>query len=205
MLSLTQTEAQERAALLSVQAYDIDVDLTALPTRPEFRATSTVHFTCREPGASSFVECAAEVESATLNGVPLESPEQGRIALPELAAQNTLVVTSVQTNVADGEGVHRAVDPSDGEVYLSTSFEPDEAKYAWACFDQPDLKATWAFSVTSPAGWKGGSNMAHTSVSSLGNPRRWVFAPTPPLSSYNPVVLAGPLSEIRRSVGGFDL
>ena len=205
MLSLTQTEAEERASLLSVQAYDIDVDLTALPSRPEFRATATVHFTCREPGASSFVECAADVEAATLNGVPLESPRQGRIALPDLAERNTLVVTSVQTNVADGEGVHRAVDPADGEVYLWTSFEPDEAKYAWACFDQPDLKATWAFSVTAPAPWRVVSNMAHTSVSDLGEARRWVFAPTPPLSSYNPVVLAGPFSEIRRTVGGFDL
>ncbi len=205
MLSLTQSEAAERSALLSVQAYDIDVDLTALMAGPEFRATSTVLFTCREPGASSFVECAAEVESATLNGVPLESPQQGRIALPDLAERNTLVVTSVQTNLADGEGVHRAVDPADGEVYLWTSFEPDEAKHAWACFDQPDLKATWAFSVTAPVGWRVVSNMAHTSADDLGETRRWVFAPTPPLSSYNPVVLAGPFCEIRRQVGGFDL
>jgi len=205
MLSLTQTEAEKRAALLSVQAYDVDVDLTALPSRPEFRATSTVQFTCREPGASSFVECAAEVESATLNGVPLESPEQGRIALPDLAERNALVVTSVQTNIADGEGVHRAIDPADGQVYLWTSFEPDEAKYAWACFDQPDLKATWAFSVTAPADWRVVSNMASDSVGELGEARRWVFAPTPPLSSYNPVVLAGPFAEIRRTVAGFDL
>src|SRR3954470_3504954 len=205
MLSLTQSEAEEGAALLSVQAYDIDVDLAALMAGPEFRATSTVLFTCREPGASSFVECAAEVESATLNGVPLESPQQGRIVLPDLAASNTLVVTSVQTNLAEGEGVHRAVDPADAEVYLWTSFEPDEAKYAWACFDQPDLKGTWAFSVTAPAGWRVVSNIAHTSVGDLGEARRWVFAPTPPLSSYNPVVLAGPFKEIRRTVAGFDL
>src|SRR3954452_6854186 len=205
MLSLTQTEAEKRAALLSVQAYDVDVDLTALPSRPEFRATSTVQFTCREPGASSFVECAAEVESATLNGGPLESPEQGRIALPELAGRNTLVVTSAQTTIADREGVHRAIDPPDAPVYLWTSFEPDEAKYAWACFDQPDLKATWAFSVTAPADWRVVSNMASDSVGELGEARRWVFAPTPPLSSYNPVVLAGPFAEIRRTVAGFDL
>src|SRR3954454_13075740 len=205
MLSLTQSEAEERSALLSVQAYDIDVDLTALMAGPEFRATSTVLFTCREPGASSFVECAAEVESATLNGVTLESPEQGRIALPDLAERNALVVTSVQTNIADGEGVHRAIDPADGQVYLWTSFEPDEAKYAWACFDQPDLKATWAFSVTAPADWRVVSNMASDSVGELGEARRWVFAPTPPLSSYNPVVLAGPFAEIRRTVAGFDL
>ena len=40
--------------------------------------------------------------------------------------------------------MHKAVDPADGEVYLWMSFEPDEARYVWACFDQPDLKAPHA-------------------------------------------------------------
>ena len=203
--SLTQTEAEERAALLAVERYDIALDLTDLPTGPEVRATSTVAFRCRQPGASSFVECAADVESASLNGAPLEDPVGGRIALPDLAEHNTLVVTSVQARTTDGEGVHKAVDPADGEVYLWTSFEPDEAKYAWACFDQPDLKAVMAFTVRAPQGWRVVSNMPHTDVADDDGASRWTFAPTPPLSTYNPVVLAGPFHEIRRDAGGYDL
>ncbi len=59
--SLTQLEAEERSALLSVQRYDVEVDLTALPTGPDVRCVSTVAFTCRQPGAASFVDCAAQV------------------------------------------------------------------------------------------------------------------------------------------------
>ena len=69
--SLTQTEAETRASLLSVDRYDIDVDLTDLPTGPHVRCVSTVTFTCRAPGATTFIDCAAEVVGATLNDRPL--------------------------------------------------------------------------------------------------------------------------------------
>ena len=61
---------------------------------------------------------------------------------------------TVQPDTTDGEGVHRSVDPADKEVYVWTSFEPDEARHVWACFDQPDLKAPHAFTVTAPATWR---------------------------------------------------
>ena len=203
--SLTQTEAEERAALLSVYAYDIQVDLTDLPTGPEVRSISTVAFTSRTPGASTFVDCCAEVVSATLNGRPLGPSVEGRIELPELAERNRLVVESVQRETSDGAGVHRAVDPADGEVYLWMSFEPDEARFVWACFDQPDLKAPWRIAVTAPAAWRVLSNCGDETVEEVEGGRRWSFPPTPPLSSYNPVVLAGPFHELRREAGGHDL
>ena len=93
--SLRQEEAVERAALLSVTSYDIAIDLTELVDGPAFRAVSTVRFTGRA-GASTFVDCCAEVESATLNGKPLPAAEEGRIALADLAEDNELVVATVQ-------------------------------------------------------------------------------------------------------------
>jgi aminopeptidase N len=203
--SLTQTEAEERGALLSVYAYDIQVDLTDLPTGPEVRCVSTVAFTSRTPGATTFVDCCAEVVSATLNGQPLGPPVEGRIALPDLAERNRLVVESVQRDTTDGAGVHKAVDPADGEVYLWMSFEPDEARFVWACFDQPDLKAPWRITVTAPAAWRVLSNCGDEEVDEVEGGRRWSFPPTPRLSSYNPVVLAGPFHELRREAGGHDL
>jgi aminopeptidase N len=203
--SLTQTEAERRAALLAVERYDVAVDLTDLPTGPEVRCVSTVTFACREPGAATFVDCAAEVVAATLNGVPLEPAAEGRIALPDLAEHNTLRVESIQANTTRGEGVHKAVDPADKEVYVWMSFEPDAARYVWACFDQPDLKAPHAFTVTAPAQWTVTSNRGKARVESVGSARRWSFPDTPPLSTYNTVVNAGPLREIRRQVGGHDL
>ena len=139
--SLTQAEAEARAALIDVQRYDIEVDLSALPTGPEVRCTSVMTFTCAEPGAGSFVDCVAEVVAATLNGVALAPAEGGRITLTDLQARQRPHVETVQADTSEGEGVHRSVDPADGEVYLWMSFEPDEARAVYACFDQPDLKA----------------------------------------------------------------
>src|SRR6478735_2146515 len=203
--SLTQAEAEARAALIDVQRYDIEVDLSSLPTGPEVRCTSVMTFTCAEPGAGSFVDCVAEVVTATLNGVALAPAEAGRIVLTDLRADNVLTVETVQADTSEGEGVHRSVDPADGEVYLWMSFEPDEARAAYACFDQPDLKAPHRFTVTAPAAWTVVSNSGDPAVVDGGETRTWTFPDTPPLSTYNPVVNAGPFHEIRREVDGHDL
>ena len=203
--SLTRIEAERRAELIAVERYDVDVDLTALPDGPEVRAVSTVAFTCREPGAETFVDCAAQVLSATLNGVALAPAEDGRIHLPGLAERNVLRVESVQADTTGGEGVHKATDPADGEVYLWMSFEPDEARFVWACFDQPDLKAPHAFTVTAPAAWTVTSNSGDAQVELVESGRRWTFPDTPPLSVYNTVINAGPFHEVRRETDGFNL
>ncbi|MEU4612293.1 aminopeptidase N [Streptomyces umbrinus] len=203
--SLTRSEAERRGALLEVERYDVDIDLTGLADGPEVRCVSTVAFSCREPGAETFVDCAAEVRSATLNGRSLTSTADGRIALPALAGHNVLRVESVQADTTTGEGVHRAIDPADGEVYVWMSFEPDEARFVWACFDQPDLKAPHAFTVTAPSAWTVTSNSGDPRIEELESARRWTFPDTPPLSTYNTVVNAGPFHEIRREADGHDL
>ena len=68
--------------------------------------------------------------SATLNGVAIGDDQisAGRIQLTDLADDNVLIVESVQSETSAGEWVHRSVDPSDKEVYVWTSFEPDDAR-----------------------------------------------------------------------------
>jgi aminopeptidase N len=205
MPSLAQEEARVRAALLEVQRYDLDVDLTGLLDGAELRAVSTITFTCREPGGSTFVDCQAEVESAILNGSPISGAADGRLPLTDLQADNVLVVTSVQRDTGSRTGVHRSVDSSDGRVYVWTSFEPNEAHRAWACFDQPDLKAPHAFTVTARADWTVLSSSGDAEVTDVDGGRRWTFADTPPLSTYVPALNAGPFHEVRREAGGFDM
>ncbi|MFF3634214.1 aminopeptidase N [Streptomyces sp. NPDC002250] len=203
--SLTQAEAEGRASLLAVERYDVAVDLSGLLTGSRVRCESTITFTCRSSGAETFVDCAAAVEGATLNGAPLRSAVEGRIMLPDLAERNVLKVVSVVECSADAQGVHKAVDPADGETYVYTDFTPDYARYVWACFDQPDLKAPWAFTVTAPARWRVLSNSGDPQVEDLGSVRRWTFPPTPPLATYNTVINAGPYYELRRPGAGHDL
>ena len=209
--SLTREEAAERAALISVERYDVSIDLRGLYDGDLWAATSTVSFTCREPGASTFVDCVGDVSSVTLNGRELEpaTAERGRIPLPDLRADNVLVVSHTQSDTHSGTAILKSVDPLDKLVYVWSSFEPDRARYAFACFDQPDLKAPHGFVVDAHDTWTVTSNSAPDRVEDLdgdlGGGRRWTFADTPRLSSYVTVVNGGPFHEIRSQRGGYDL
>ncbi|MGH3352407.1 MAG: aminopeptidase N [Nocardioides sp.] len=209
--SLTRDEAAARAATLTVDRYDIELDMTGLLEGETVTSVSTITFSAT-PGASTFVDCVADVSAATLNGATLDlaTIEAGRIPLEGLAETNTLVVAASQSNTASSEGILRTVDPTDGNVYVWTSFEPDDARRLWACFDQPDLKAVHAFAVTAPPTWTVLSNSAPAKTSPhLAQPtdgaRTWVFEDTPPLSTYVVVVNAGPFVEVRAERGGYDL
>ena len=206
--SLTQDEAQERAALIDVDRYDLEFDLVGLEEGDALRVTSRITFSAKTAGATTFVDCLAEVEEATLNGRSLATgpPTQGRLELPDLRLDNVLVVQSVQRRTDAGQGVHRSVDPSDDEVYVWTSFEPDDARVVFACFDQPDLKAVFGISVRAPERWSVTSNMGGTAVvTAQDGARRWSFADSPQLSTYVPVVNAGPFVELRSTRDGYDL
>ncbi|RIX27791.1 aminopeptidase N [Amnibacterium setariae] len=206
--SLTREEAADRAALLTVDRYDLDVDLTGLLEGDTVRSTATIAFRSARPGAGSFVDVVADVERAVLNGAELDpaSVQDGRLPLPDLQGDNVLVVTAAQSRTADGQGVLRTVDAADGLVYVWMTFEPDEARRLWACFDQPDLKAVHRFTVLAPESWTVTNNSAPETIEPEGpEARRWTFAPTPPLSTYVTVVNAGPFHQLRRTVDGYDL
>jgi aminopeptidase N len=206
--SLTRREAEERARLVEVDRYDIEVDLSGMLEGEVLAATSTITFRCLEPGASTFVDCVAEISGATLNGRALDpaTAREGRLPLPDLAAENVLVVTSAQSDTGRGAGILRTVDPSDGAVYVWTSFEADDARRAWACFDQPDLKAPHRFTVLAPLAWTVTSNNGPESIGSHGDDaQRWTFPDTPRLSTYVVVVNAGPFHELREERDGYSL
>ncbi|GAA1506112.1 aminopeptidase N [Dactylosporangium maewongense] len=206
--NLRQVEAVDRARLLDVAAYDISLDLTdgaGYPGEGTFRTTTEVRFSCTEPGAETFIELAVtEVLSATLNGAVVDtsawSPQTG-LRLPGLAATNILIVEAMGTYSTTGQGLHRSVDPVDKEVYLYSQFETTDAQRVYACFDQPDLKASFTFHVTAPAHWRVISNMAPERRDGL----TVHFPPTPRMSTYVTAICAGPYHEVRDSHDGIDL
>ena len=117
-----------------------------------------------------------------------------------------LVVSSVQTDTASGDAILRSVDPQDKLVYVWSTFEPDGARRAWACFDQPDLKAVHGFQVSAPQEWTVLSNTAPEVVLDRDDGGQlWIFEDTPRLSTYVVVVNAGPFHEIREQRGGHSL
>ena len=178
--SLTREEAAERAALIDVERYDVHVDLRGLFEGGLWAATSTISFSCREPGASTFVDCVGDVSSATLNGEALDpaTAERGRIPLPDLRADNVLVGLAhpARHRLRHRDPAHGR--PSDKLVYVWTTFEPDEARCAWACFDQPDLKAPHGFVRRRPRDLDGHQQLRRPTWSRTVDDggRRWTFA-----------------------------
>ncbi|MFF0241681.1 aminopeptidase N [Rhodococcus pyridinivorans] len=195
--NLTREQAAERAAILSVDNYSIELDLTdgaGAPGTTTFRSVTTVRFDATE-GASTFIDLIAKtVHSATLNGDPVDvsgySEETG-IALTGLAAHNELVVDADCLYTNTGEGLHRFVDPTDDAVYLYSQFETADAKRMFACFDQPDLKATFDLQVTAPQDWAVISN-ADTVQTAAAQPGLHIFRTTPRMSTYLVALIAGP-------------
>ncbi|MFG2618067.1 aminopeptidase N [Streptomyces sp. NPDC048507] len=210
--NLSRDEARERAELLSVDGYEVALDLRSAVDEAEpaegprtFRSVTTVRFRATTPGASSFADLIApSVNSVTLNGRVLDPAtafDGARIALDGLAAENVLVVDANCAYSRTGEGMHRFVDPEDGEVYLYTQYEPADARRVYANFEQPDLKAPYRFEVTAPEGWRVWSNGVEESAE--GPTRR--FAETAPISTYITCVVAGPYHYVTDSYTRGDL
>jgi aminopeptidase N len=192
--NLTRDEAATRAALLDVTSYDIELDLTT--DERTFASTTTLRFTCREPGSSTFADLVdATVHSVTLNGRELDPAAvyaDSRIALDGLAEDNELVVRADCTYSRTGEGLHRFVDPADDRVYLYTQFEVPDARRVYTTFEQPDLKAVFRFTVTAPGDWVVVSNAPTPEPEPLDEGRAvWRFATTERMSTYVTALVAG--------------
>ncbi|WP_176603975.1 aminopeptidase N [Streptomyces sp. WAC06273] len=202
--NLSRDEARERAALLSVEGYEVSLDVRSAigEARGEgprtFRSVTTIRFRCNEPGASSFADLIApSVTAVSLNGRDLDPSEVfdgSRIVLEDLAADNELVVDAQCAYSRTGEGLHRFVDPEDGEVYLYTQYEPADSRRVFANFEQPNLKAPFRFEVRAPEEWTVWSNGAGERVDGV-----WRFAETKPISTYITCVVAGPYHYVTDS------
>ncbi len=200
--NLTRDQAIERAAIVTVDSYRIELDLTdghGGPGDRRFRSVTTVEFEALA-GADTDLDLAADVvHRATLNGAAIDVSgydESTGIALTGLDRHNVVVVDADCRYSNTGEGLHRFVDPVDDEVYLYSQFETADAKRMFACFDQPDLKATFDVTVTAPAHWQVVSNGATTAVEGgAGAAKVHTFATTPRMSTYLVALIAGPYAR----------
>ena len=206
--NLTRDEARDRADLLAVESYQVELDLTGSDTT--FGSVTTVRFSCARPGTETFVELTAPaVTQIMLNAEPVDLAafNGDRIALAGLAADNELRVTARCAYSSMGEGLHRFTDPADKGVYLYSDLETFDAHRIYACFDQPDLKATFEFTVTGQDDWTVISNMAPDAAAVPVGPgaARWHFPPTPVMSTYITAIAAGPYFEVTQQHDGIPL
>ena len=201
--NLTREQARQRAELLEIESYDIELDLTDGHGRPgetTFDSRTTIRFTSARAGESSWVDIvAADVRKAALNGTDLDVSnyvEDDGLALADLTGTNELVVHADCRYMNTGEGLHRFVDPVDEAVYLYSQFETADAKRMFACFDQPDLKATYRLTVTAPKDWKIISNaLVESTEDTADGAVKTVFATSERISTYLVALVAGPYAE----------
>ncbi|GBQ00020.1 aminopeptidase N [Streptomyces spongiicola] len=198
--NLTREEAQARARLITVDSYEIDLDLTGAQEGGTYRSATTVRFDSAEHGAETFIDLVAPaVHEVVLNGRPQDVAavfRDSRIALRHLhEGPNELTVVADCAYTNTGEGLHRFVDPVDRQAYLYTQFEVPDARRVFANFEQPDLKATFRFTVRAPEGWSVVSN------SPTPEPRDnvWHFEPTPRISTYITALIVGPYHSVHSS------
>ena len=157
-INLTRTEAEHRASLISDVHYTIQLDLSGgeKPENKHFRSLTRITFT--SGAGSTFLDLRAdslsrvELDGTALGdftydattGIPLEGLSSG---------QHELLVEAEIPYSTTGQGLHRFFDPSDDQAYMYTQFETADAKRVFACFDQPDIKATYDVELTTPAEW----------------------------------------------------
>jgi len=202
MPSLTRQEAQDRARSITVTSYDVTLDLRTGPTT--FESATLIRFTGHQPGDETFIDIkAVEVHRVTLNGRELDpaAVNDGRLLLRDLAEDNELRCSATMAYSRDGQGLHRAVDPADGEAYVYGHTFLDAAPRVFACFDQPDLKAPYSISVDAPQNWQVLGNGAATRLAD----GRWELARTQPLATYFVTVCAGPYVSVRSEHDGIPL
>ncbi|WP_172383893.1 aminopeptidase N [Streptomyces sp. MNP-20] len=198
--NLTREEAQQRAKLLTVDSYEIDLDLSGAQEGGTYRSVTTVRFDSAEANAETFIDLIAPaVHEVVLNDHALDVAavfRDSRIALRHLReGRNELRVVADCEYTNTGEGLHRFVDPVDQQAYLYTQFEVPDARRVFASFEQPDLKATFQFTVKAPSGW--------TVISNSPTPEPkddlWSFEPTPRISTYITALIVGPYHAVHSS------
>ncbi|MGY5763737.1 aminopeptidase N [Brachybacterium sp. DNPG3] len=195
--NLTREEARRRASFLSTATYDIRLDLT---TGPEtFRTETTISLTSSAEEETFLDLIARTVHEIEVDGELLADPasrfDGARVALPALTpGEHTVRVAADGIYMNTGEGLHRFVDPVDDEVYLYTQFEVSDARRMFACFEQPDLKATFRLTVTAPGHWRVISNAPTPEPIALEHREgiaTWAFEPTERMSTYLVALIAG--------------
>ena len=202
--NLSRADAGQRATYLSGVAYEVSLDLTT--GDDTFTSDTTVRFSGNLTGQHTFIDLdAVAVREVVLNDRPHDpsayDADRGRFPVRGVLATNVLRIVAECAYQRTGVGLHRFVDPVDGRTYLHTQFEPFDAHRVFACFDQPDLKASFSLTLKAPEDWV---------VVSVGRATSreggvWTFETTPPISTYLAAVVAGPYHEVRDTHGHVSL
>ena len=199
--TLTYTEATARSEALSLFSYRVHLDVANAPDPDAATFTARTEVDLSTTAAELFVDylgdSVSEITVRDSAGAVTNCPvdfDGSRVHLRELPTGEdiTVSITGQSRYSRTGQGLHRFTDTADGNTYLYSHLEPSDARRIYPCFDQPDLKAPFEFTVTAPAEWRVLSNQPAAEETTTGSTQTVRFQPTPKLSTYLTAVAAGP-------------
>ncbi|GHF87610.1 aminopeptidase N [Thalassotalea marina] len=194
--SLHEDYAKLRAEQVSNVNYDLAFNLDN--KSESFSGVTQIHFDLSKDNQNDLTIDFDEgtIISVQVNGQNVEFDYQKWfITIPknQLAqGRQTVTIAYERPYSTDGSGFHRFVDPENGEVYLYTDFQPYDANRLFPHFDQPDLKATYASTVTAPKHWQIISSTLESKKEQKGDFLVWHFPESAKFSSYIFALHAGP-------------
>ncbi len=199
--ALTAEHRLERTVRPTSETLTLDVD----PTRDGYTGTARIGLNVTAP-VTSFQLHARRL---TLDHVALRA---GTVAVPVTFAVDSNDVVTVQTakTLAAGPATltlafHNDFDrqanglyklQSGEDWYVYSDFEPNDARQAWPCFDEPEFKMPWQMIVTAPKGAMVVSNTPIARDLPAAGRHTVTFQRTPPLPSYLIALAVGPFDAV---------
>src|SRR5438874_2822756 len=160
-----------------------------------------------------------EIAKASIDGTQLSpaaikldpNNELLTIALPnELAiGEHSLALEFSGTITPKGRGFYCMPYQEQGtgakKIALGTQFEPSDARRFFPCWDEPSFRARFQLTAVLPENWLAVSNMPIESERKIDIGKEVRFQPTPSMSSYLNVFVAGELDLIETKAAGTQI
>src|SRR5438477_7205922 len=181
-----------------------------------FAGTETVKLTARRRVRQLVLNALElKIEAASIDGRELpdylikadSKNELLTLALPsELPiGEHTLTLRFTGKINEQGQGLFymRYQEQGSGarKIMLASQFEATDARRFFPCWDEPVFRARFQLTVVVPENWLAVSNMPVESEKKIAGGKEVRFAPTPPMSSYLNVFVAGELDLIESRIG----
>jgi aminopeptidase N len=176
---VSEVLARERAAAIRDLKYDLTFTIP-IDRQVSIRGRSVARFVLSGPQrlVFDFAQPADRLLAVRAGGRAVSTTVlDGHIVIPA-------DVTGAGENRVEFEFIAGDEALNRNDDFLYTLFVPARARLAFPCFDQPDLKARYRLTLTTPDGWQTVANGAEMTRTPSSGSVTTTFAETPPLPTY---------------------
>jgi aminopeptidase N len=189
--------SKELATRRAREIHDVRYQLAlSVVARDTARGTVVARFAVAKPADVVLDFRGPQLTNVKVNGTAAVTEFNGahlRVPAKVIRAGENTVVADFKSMIAPaGASIIRFHDDRDNNDYLYTLLVPSDANALFPCFDQPDLKAKLALTLTVPAAWQAIGNGISERVDSAFSGKTYHFRETDPLPTYLFAFAAGP-------------